>query len=61
MNWKIVSGTIDGVIYVNMSNVKILKTGEEQGCYCIYLDSEVIPFRLKDERDKMIAELTGFS
>lgn len=54
-----ISGTIDGVVYVNMANVKIMKIGVEQGFYCIYLDSDVIPFSEKKKRDEAIRELTG--
>jgi hypothetical protein len=60
MNFRMISGTIDGVIYVNVANVKIVKSGEEQGFYCIYLDGDVIPFSEKKKRDEAIRELTGY-
>ena len=28
-----ISGTIDGVVYVNMANVKIVRSSDEQGNY----------------------------
>ena len=59
MNLRMISGTIDGVIYVNMANVKIVRSSDEQGHYCIYLDSDVIPFSEKKKRDEAIRELTG--
>jgi hypothetical protein len=60
MNFRMISGTIDGIMYINMANVKIIKVGEEQGCYCIYLDGEAIPFTEKNKRDETLMDITGY-
>tara|TARA_R110000796_G_scaffold113826_1_gene225583 strand:- start:15 stop:200 length:186 start_codon:yes stop_codon:yes gene_type:complete len=61
MNWKIINGSIDGIIYLNMENVRLIRSGEEDGFYCIYLDTDTLLFRSEDLRNECIRELTGFN
>ena len=62
MKWIMIDGTIDsdGIMFVNIANVKTIHKGVEQNHYCIYLDREAIPFYDKEKRNKALDKLMGF-
>lgn len=57
MDWILIKNTIDGNMLVNMSKVKIIHEGEEQGLFCIYLDREAFLFINKEQRDEELKKI----